>query len=86
MKGKFKRDNLVTVVRILTLRQRICEYNAIWSLLVMDREAARAEAASLTHCLELISQNLGIGYELYGDEEDIALHMAREEGVEINYE
>lgn len=85
MPAKLTRNNLQTAVRALTGLERSCwSAESDLSSRVRDRTYARGQASAYRMALDLIEETTGVTFELYGDEIDIALFEAEQDGVIIN--
>lgn len=74
---KFTQENAKTIVRALTGMREAClraseqETTKKWKLICLK------QAQAYTHALAMIEQGLGIVWEPYGDEEEIASDSIR---------
>lgn len=81
---KFTQENIRTVLRVLSDLERVEWIYARDAKLKRDRLASAKVARAHRRAIDLIEYSTGVKYEPYGDERELAIYEAEQDGVVLN--
>lgn len=81
---KFTQENLKTVLRVLTDLERVEWRHARDAKLKREQFASAKVATAHRRAIDMIEYSTGIKYEPYGDERELAIYEAEQDGVVLN--